>query len=59
MNKAYFKALLLEPSTWRGIALLLTSFGLITHDQAVSIEAVGLAVVGAIGAFVSDRSKLP
>lgn len=48
----YILARLAENSTWRGIALLLTSAGIVTDpERAASIAAAGLAVVGAINVF--------
>lgn len=47
-----------EPSTWRGLVLLLTVAGLkLSPDQANAIMALGLAVVGAIGVFLPDKKK--
>jgi hypothetical protein len=48
----YALARLGENSTWRGIALLLTSAGLLKNpEHATAIVSVGLAVVGAINVF--------
>lgn len=45
-----------EPSTWRGITLLLTAFGVpIAPDMAESIVSVGLAVTGLIGVLSEDK----
>jgi hypothetical protein len=56
MNTDYLKARLKEPSTWRGLALCLTAFGIaITPDQIESIVVVGLLISGLIGAGVSDK----
>lgn len=47
-----------EPSTWRGIAALVTAAGIgISPDQIAAISAVGLAVIGAIGTFFPDAVK--
>ena len=54
----YFYDRLREPSTWRGVIMLVTAIGIpIAPDQAESIVAIGLAVSGAIGAFVPDLIK--
>jgi hypothetical protein len=50
------RELLGEPSTWRGIALLITAAGIqLSPDQVSAITSVGLAVSGAIGVFVRDK----
>jgi hypothetical protein len=44
-----------EPSTWRGLVLLLTAFGVgLSPEQKEVIIGLGLAIVGALGAFVPD-----
>lgn len=56
--KRYLRARLKEPSTWRGLVLLLTSLGIgISPEQADAIVAAGLAVAGAIGAFAPEQYK--
>jgi len=41
-----------EPSTWRGLAILATVFGInINPEQVNAIVTVGGCVIGAIGAF--------
>ena len=53
--KTYVLARLREPSTWRGIVALLTAAGVaLTSDQAEAVIAIGLAVVGLIGALTPD-----
>lgn len=57
MNKLtkFFLNRLKETSTWRGIVVLLTSFGLaLSPEQANAIIALGLAVVGVVGVFFPD-----
>jgi hypothetical protein len=50
------RELLGEPSTWRGIALLITAAGIqLSPDQVSAITSVGLAVTGFIGAFFKDK----
>lgn len=50
------RELLGEPSTWRGIALLITAAGIqLSPDQVAAITSVGLAVTGFIGAFCRDK----
>lgn len=45
-----------EASTWRGLAALATAAGIaFSPEQVAAITALGLAVVGAIGAFFPDK----
>ena len=45
-----------EPSTWRGIIMLLTAIGVpIAPAMADAIVAVGLAVAGLIGVVSPDK----
>ncbi len=54
MNRNW-RTLLTEPSTWRGLVWLLTAAGLaVSPDQQAAIAAAGMAIAGAIGAFVTD-----
>jgi len=49
-------ARLREPSSWRGIAWLLTAFGLsLSPDQADAIVRAGMALAGLLGVFLSDE----
>ena len=49
---------LAEPSTWRGIVALVTAAGIsLSPEQAAAITAAGLAVIGVVGAFFSDKVK--
>lgn len=53
----YLLARLGEPSSWRGLTFLVTSFGVsLSPEQATTIVSVGVAVAGAIGAFVPDKT---
>lgn len=48
-----------EPSTWRGIIWLATVAGLsLRPDQAEAIVAVGMALAGLFGVFLSDEPKI-
>lgn len=50
--KSYLIERIKEPSTWRGIILLLTAFGCnISPEQQEAIIMVGLALVGFLGAI--------
>jgi uncharacterized membrane protein len=54
----YFMERLSEPSTWRGILAVLTACGIaFSPDQADKIVAGGLALIGLVGAFSSDKKK--
>lgn len=56
--KAYILARLKEPSSWRGVVLLLTSLGItLSPEQAEAIIAIGMAVAGAVGVFAPDGRK--
>lgn len=51
----YLTARLKEPTTWRGIALLLTSLGVgLSPEQSDAIVAFGLAISGLIGVFTPN-----
>ena len=58
MTKQYMLERLQEPSTWRGIVLLLTAAGVpLAPSVADSLIAVGLAVAGLIGVVTADQQK--
>jgi hypothetical protein len=53
--RQYLLDRLKEPSTWRGIVAFVTAAGLVlSPDQQAAIVAAGLAIIGAIGAFLPD-----
>ena len=55
---AYLLARLKGASTWRGIALLLTAFGVqVAPEVQEAIISVGIAVAGAIGVLFPDSTK--
>lgn len=55
---AYLLARLKEASTWRGIALLLTAFGVqVAPEVQEAVISAGVAVAGAIGVFFPDAIK--
>ena len=44
-----------EPSTWRGLVMLLTAFGISVNPELVThIVAAGTGVAGLIGVFAPD-----
>ena len=54
--KTYILARAKEPSTWRGIILMLTAIGVpIAPAMADAIVSVGLAVAGLIGIATPDK----
>ena len=54
--KSYLLERIKEPSTWRGLTLLLTALGIpLAPGVADAVIAVGLAVAGLIGAVVPDQ----
>jgi len=54
--KDYIKERLKEPSTWRGIILLLTAAGVpIAPAMAEQIIAVGMAAAGLVAVATSDK----
>lgn len=53
----YIKARLTEASTWRGLVAIVTALGVaLSPEQVEAIVAIGLAVMGVVGAFVPDKS---
>ncbi len=45
-----------EASTWRGIVLVLTSFGIVLEPELKeAIITLGLAIVGVIGVVTADK----
>ena len=54
--KDYLLERLREPSTWRGIIMLLTAIGVpVAPAMADAIISVGLAVAGLIGVATPDK----
>ncbi len=50
------KALIKEPSTWRGVVWVVAAAGVaITPDQQTAIVTAGMALAGILGAFVPDN----
>lgn len=55
MNKQYIIDRLAEPSTWRGLVLVITAFGVkINPEQIEAIVFVGLFIAGMLGAVTKD-----
>lgn len=54
----FIKARLKEPSTWRGMVLICTAFGVpIAPQMAEAIITIGLALSGGIGVLTSDSKS--
>ena len=54
--KDYLIARAKEPSTWRGIILILTAAGVpIAPEMQTAIISAGLALAGIIGAITPDK----
>ena len=54
--KSYLLERIKEPSTWRGLTLLLTAMGIpLAPGVADAVIAVGLAVAGLIGSVMPDK----
>jgi hypothetical protein len=53
---SYILDRLKEASTWRGIIALVTALGVaLSPEQVEAIVAGGLALIGILGAFTSDK----
>lgn len=51
-------ARLREPSTWRGLAWMLTALGITLNPAQIdAIIAVGMAIAGLIGVFAADNAR--
>jgi hypothetical protein len=54
----FLTARLAEPSTWRGIAWVLTSIGImLTPDQVAALTVAGAGVSGVIGIFTTEAKQ--
>lgn len=46
-----------EGSTWRGLIMLITSFGVhLSPDTAESIVSLGMAAAGMIGVIIKEKN---
>ncbi len=53
-----WKAIIREPSTWRGLVWLLTAGGLVlSPEQQAAIIGAGAAIAGLIGVFFTDTQQ--
>ena len=56
--KDYLLSRLKEPSTWRGLVLCASAFGMtLTPDQSYAIASLGMALAGSIGIISPDRMR--
>jgi hypothetical protein len=56
--KAYFLARLKEPSTWRGLIMVATAYGMhLSPEQAYAIASLGMALAGGIGAAAPEQLR--
>lgn len=54
----YVMRRLKEPTTWRGLILVLTALGLrVSPEMAEGIISIGLGAAGAIGVIAPDPKK--
>lgn len=54
--KNYILARAKEPSSWRGLFLILTAIGVpVAPEMANAIITIGLGIAGAIGVAVPDK----
>jgi hypothetical protein len=53
--KSYLLARIKEPTTWRGLVLVLTSLGVgVSPEQSDAIVSAGLAIAGLIGTLAPE-----
>lgn len=58
MDKRYLIERFKEPSTWRGIILLLTACGVpFVPGEAEQIIAVGMAIAGLLAMILPDKMQ--
>lgn len=56
VNKQYILERLSEPSTWRGLIMLLTAAGVQIQPHFIEvIVSVGMAAAGVVGVFTADK----
>lgn len=55
---AWVLARMVEPTTWGGLATLLTGVGVVLKpDQAAAITSLGVAIGGALMVFLPEGTK--
>lgn len=56
--KSWILGQLKQPSTWRGVAWLLTAVGVgLSPEQMEAIITAGMMAAGALGVILNDNSK--
>lgn len=56
--KNYLLSRFKEPSTWRGIIMIATAYGMhISPDQAYAIASFGMAMAGGAGVVAPDSVR--
>lgn len=56
--KYFFLNRLKEPSTWRGVVLVATGFGIhATPEQTEAIVSLGIALAGVLGIVSPDKLR--
>lgn len=54
----FFLNRLKEPSTWRGLTLVATAFGIhVNPEQAYAIASLGMALAGGLGVISPDKLR--
>ena len=54
----YFLDRFSEPSTWRGIIMFITGFGItLSPETSTNIIAAGTGIVGLVGMLTEDQKK--
>lgn len=47
-----------EPSSWRGLILIATAFGIdLNPEQAYAIASLGMALAGGVGIIAPDKLR--
>lgn len=56
--KEYLINRLKEPSTWRGLIMMATAFGMtLSQEQSYAIASFGMALAGGIGVVSPDKLR--
>lgn len=56
--KDYIANRLKEPSTWRGLILVVTAFGMsLSQEQSYAIASLGMALAGGVGVVSPDKLR--
>jgi hypothetical protein len=56
--KTYFLNRLKEPSTWRGLIMVATAYGMhLSPEQAYAIASLGMALAGGVGAAAPEQLR--